>query len=126
MNHRKLAFFSMSLGLVFGLSFVPVAGLGLSMYATLMIWAVLGFRWWLGGALFSILMEPVNALMTAQMAPLVQKSLVVVGSVVPPPVQPFMAPVGWLVFPGFFVLLWLVKSDLRKMLLKRIPARRLP
>lgn len=55
MNHLgKLAFFSVGTSLVVASGFIPGIGFVLSIYVSLYVWAVLGFRWWLGSILLGL------------------------------------------------------------------------
>ena len=125
MSLRRLAFVSVISGQVALLSFAPMVGSGIGLYLSLAVWAVCGFRWWLGSLALS--MAPnLTALIQAGSIGAATAQILPAATANATPAQnefAFLLQLSMLaVYPA---VLWLGQRSFRRTLVKRLGASRL-
>jgi hypothetical protein len=126
MNNHKLALVSVFTSIELGASFIPVLGVGVSLYVSLAIWASCGFKYWLMSLPVMIVFDFVSII---QIPLIVGQTAIPVARVIATSgaqTQTGFNIVSLIVLVMYPAILYFAKSGVRKMLVKRIGESRLP
>lgn len=126
MNHRRLAFFAAALPMVVIAASIPGIGTGLSIYLACGIWAVAGFRWFVLGVLATFPLDSTNlyfAMSYTNLATSPAYTQAVQQLASNPTYGPLAAGLEVGLLAGFGLLIYAVKRDVRRMLVKRLGSR---